>query len=174
MYRLIVCIFTILSINIFGQDQIAKNILDKLNQTSNSYNNISITFELTIENKSQNIYITQIGSLILSGKKFRITIENQTIINNGETQWIFLPEINEVQILNNDPNNMMNPSKIFNLYKEDYKYSYVGTESKKNKQLEIINLFPKESQELMKVNLAIDGEKNEIHQIIIYDKNGGT
>ena len=112
--------------------------------------------------------------MILSGSKFRITIEDQTIINNGETQWIFLPEINEVQILKNDPHSMMNPSKIFNLYKEDFKYNYVGTESKRNKQLEIINLFPKESQELMKINLAIDAEKKEIHRIIIYDKNGGT
>ena len=47
-------------------------------------------------------------------------------------------------------------------------------EAKQGKRLQIIELFPKESREFIKVNLAVNAAKNEIDRITIHDKNGGT
>ena len=69
---------------------------------------------------------------------------------------------------------IMSPNKLFAIYEEGYKYSYVGAESEKGKRLQIIDLFPKESGAFMKVTLAVDAAKNQLHKITILDKNGGT
>ena len=42
---------------------------------------------------------------------------NQTVINNGIYQWIYLKEMNEVQIIKNEENNQnITPHKLFNFY----------------------------------------------------------
>ena len=175
MNKLIASILITFSINIFAQDQKAKEILDELSTTTKSYKNISINFSFIMENKNQNIKESQDGLLIIKEEKFYLKINNQTIINNGETQWIYLAETNEVQIMDHDPEeNTISPKKLFTIYEEGYKYNYIGSRSVKGKYLEVVDLFPKESGEFMKINLEIDSEKNQLTKITLYDKNGGT
>ena len=43
-------------------------------------------------------------------------MNNQIIINDGETQWIYLDDVNEVQIIEHDPEDqMMTPNNIFTI-----------------------------------------------------------
>ena len=175
MDKLITIALITLSTSIFAQDQIAKEILDRLSTTTKSYENISIEFDLVLENINQNIKGLQQGALILAGEKFQLTIDNQTIINNGESQWIYLADMNEVQIIEHDPeDNIISPNKLFTIYEEDYKYTYVGAKSEKGKRLQIINLFPKESREFIKINIGVDAARNQLERITIHDKNGVT
>jgi len=87
-------IFTILLIALstilFAQDQVAKDVLDKLSATTKSYKNMTIGFDFILENTSQNIKEEQKGILILEGDNFRLEMDAQTIINDGENQWIYL------------------------------------------------------------------------------------
>jgi len=175
MNKLITLILIILNTGVFAQNQIAKDILDKLSAKNKSYQNIVVDFDFILENKNQNIKEIQQGTLTLASEKFRLKIDNQIIINNGETQWVYLDNMNEVQIMDHDPEDkMMSPNKLFTIYEEGYKYAYIGAESKQGKRLQIIELFPKESREFIKVNLAVNAAKNEIDRITIHDKNGGT
>ena len=175
MNKLITIILTTLTICALAQEQDAKEILDKLSATTKSYKNITIQFSFTLENKNQNIKEIQEGLLVLEDEKFQLTINNQKIINNGETQWIYLTDMNEVQIMENDPeDNMITPKRLFTIYEEEYKYKYVGSKLEKGKHLEMIDLFPKESSEFMKINIISDAKKNQLEQITLYDKNGGT
>jgi len=175
MNKLITIILTTLTISALAQEQDAKEILDKLSATTKSYKNITIQFSFTLENKNQNIKEYQEGLLVLEDEKFQLTINNQKIINNGETQWIYLTDMNEVQIMENDPeDNMITPKRLFTIYEEEYKYKYVGSKLEKGKHLEMIDLFPKESSEFMKINIISDAKKNQLEQITLYDKNGGT
>jgi outer membrane lipoprotein-sorting protein len=172
-------IFTILlialSIALFAQDQVAKDVLDKLSATTKSYKNMTIGFDFIFENTSQNIKETQKGILILEADNFRLEMDAQTVINNGESQWVYLADMNEVQIMEHDPeDDMMSPNKLFTIYEKGYKYTYVGAEAEKGKRLQIIDLFPEESSAFMKVTLAVDAAKNQLHKITIHDKNGGT
>jgi len=172
-------VFTILLIALstilFAQDQVAKDVLDKLSATTNSYENMTIGFDFILENTSQNIKETQKGILILEDDNFRLEMAAQTIINDGEIQWIYLADMNEVQIMEHDPeDDMMSPNKLFTVYEKGYKYTYVGAEAEKGKRLQIIDLFPEESGAFIKVTLAVDAAKNQLHKITMHDKNGGT
>ena len=172
-------IFTILLIalssTLFAQDQVAKDVLDKLSTTTKSYKNMTIGFDFIFENTSQNIKETQKGILILEDENFRLEMDAQTVINNGESQWVYLADMNEVQIMEHDPEEeMMSPNKLFTIYEKGYKYTYVGAEAEKGKRLQVIDLLPEESGAFIKITLAVDAAKNQLHKIIMHDKNGGS
>ena len=173
MNKLLV-VLILITTNIYAQDEIAKSLLEKLSSNAKNYDNIYIEFDLVIENKNQNISEKQEGIIEIAKEKFRLQLEDQFIVNNVESQWIYLVDMNEVQIINNsDLNELMNPIKIFTIYERDYKYSYVGSSSENGLQIQNINLFPKTSKEFIKINIEIDASKNQLRKIKIYDKHGG-
>lgn len=175
MHKLITLLIIVLSTNLFAQDQVAKDVLKRMSETSNSYKNMTFTFTFTFENKSQNITETQNGILVIQGESYRIEMKEQIIINNGESQWVYLTDMNEVQIMEHDPEDeMMNLNKLFTIYEEEYKYTYIEEKSLGTLRVHIIDLFPKESGPFIKVRLHIDSEKDQLHKITIYDKSGGT
>ena len=175
MTKSLTTILIAFSTTIFAQEQVAKDVLDRLSITTKSYKNMTVGFDFIFENKNQNINEKQKGTLVLEEEMFRLEMEEQIIINDGESQWIYLADMNEVQIMEHDPEEqMMSPNKLFTIYEEGYKYNYVGTESEKGKRIQIIDLFPKESGAFMKITLAVDAAKNQLHKITILDKNGGT
>ena len=175
MIKIVTIALMMISASIFAQDQVAKNILDKLSTATKSYKNIKINFSYIFENTTQGINESQQGILTLEGDNFKLEIDEQTIINNGESQWIYLKDINEVQIMEHDPNeDMMNPNKLFKIYENNYKYTYIGSKYNEGKKLQIIDLFPIESSSFIKFNIIIDEELNQLRKITLYDKNGGT
>ena len=175
MTKLLTSLLIVFSTSLFAQEQVAKDVLDRLSATTKSYKNMTIGFDFIFENKNQNINEKQNGILVLQEEMFRLEMEELIIINDGEIQWNYLTDMNEVQIMEHDPEDeMMSPKKIFTIYEKGYKYSYTGDESEKGKRLQIIDLFPEESGAFMKVTLAVDAAKNQLHKITIHDKNGGT
>ena len=175
MNKIFTIILITLSTILSAQDQVAKDVLDKLSTTTKSYKNMTIGFNFILENTSQNIKENQKGILILEDNNFRLEMDGQTIINNGESQWVYLAGMNEVQIMEHDPeDDMMSPNKLFTIYEKGYKYTYIGAEAEKGKRLHLIDLFPEESSSFMKVSLAIDAVKNQLYKITMHDKNGGT
>ena len=174
MNKITTILLLAISSTLYAQDPLAKEALDKLRSTTKSYKNITIGFDFIIENKSQNIKETQQGILVLQEDKFILEMDAQTIINNGESQWVYLSDMNEVQIMEHDPEEEMTPNKLFTIYENGYKYTYIGASSVQGKRLQLIDLFPEESGDFMKINIAIDAVKNEIYRIRMHDKNGGT
>ena len=174
MRKLFTTLLVALSISLFAQDQVAKDILDKLSETTKSYKNMIIDFDLILDNKSQHINDKQTGRLELQEDKFRLIIADQTIINDGESQWVYLADMNEVQIMEHDPeDDMMSPNKLFTIYEDNYKYTYVGAEAENGKRLQIIDLFPEESNAFIKITLVVDAAQYQLSRISIFDKNGG-
>jgi len=173
-------IILIISISCYCQEHIAKDILENLRKKTQTYQNITINFDLNyiwgdseITNKKQ-ISNTKSGTLTSQEDKFILEFDNQIIINNGKTQWIYLSDMNEVQIVNSDTDNsLISPNKLLTIYEKDYKYNYVGSETEGSKYLQIIDLFPKESTEFIKITIAIDSSKNVLDKIILKDKSGG-
>ena len=175
MTKLLTTLLIALSTTLFAQDEVAKDVLDKLSATTKAYTNMTIGFDFIFENKSQSINEQQSGVLVLEGDNFRLEMNQQIIINDGESQWVYLKDINEVQIMEHDPeDDMMSPNKLFTIYEKGYKYTYIGVEAEKGNRLHIIDLFPEGSGVFIKVTLAVDAAKNQLHKITIHDKNGGT
>jgi len=95
-------LFLLSSISSFSNEKIKEEIIDDIVTKISSYKNISINFDLLYENTSLDIKTNKKGKLVLENDKFSIDLDEQIIINNGDIQWTYLKDINEVQISNNE------------------------------------------------------------------------
>lgn len=154
---------------IFAQDQKAKTILDQLSNKTKSYTSIKAKFTNTFSSTVTDINESQSGTLYLKGDAYRLEMEAQTIICDGETNWIYLPNDEEVNITEiDDEENELNPSKIFTIYENGYKYKFVREDGKNYH----IDLFPEESGPFAKVELFINKSKMQISSFTMIDKQG--
>lgn len=166
----------VFSINIaFSQDEIAKQILDQLSEKGNSYEDITAEFSFNFSNKNQGIDEDSDGKIWIKEDMYKLDMSTDlSIINNGETLWYFMKDVPEVQIMESDSEDEMNPSKIFTIYERGYKYQYAGEKTIIGKKIECINLYPKKSGAISRVVLLVDIEKLELYKIQIIDIDGGT
>ena len=168
MKKLIYLIFLFPCV-IFAQDQKAKTILDQLSNKTKSYTSIKAKFTNTFSSTVTDINESQSGTLYLKGDAYRLEMEAQTIICDGETNWIYLPNDEEVNITEiDDEENELNPSKIFTIYENGYKYKFVREDGKNYH----IDLFPEESGPFTKVELFINKSKMQISSFTMIDKQG--
>ena len=159
----------------FSQDEVAKQILDQLSEKSKNYTDITAEFTFNFSNSSQGIDEDSEGKIWIKEDKYKLDMSSDlSIINNGETLWYFMKDVPEVQIMENDLEDEMNPSEIFTLYERGYSYQYKGASAEGGKRVHIIQLFPKESGSISKFELYIDAAEIEINSIKLYDKNGGV
>jgi outer membrane lipoprotein-sorting protein len=164
----------ITTFNSFGQDEVAKQILDQLSEKSKSYTDIYTKFNFNFSNSSQEIDENSEGEIWIKEDMYKLDMSSDlSIINNGETLWYFMKDVPEVQIMENDPDDEMNPSNIFTIYEKGYKYEYKGASSEGNKRVHSINLYPEKSGTIIKFTLNIDAEKTELTSIKLYDRDGG-
>ena len=77
---------------ILAQDQKAKSILDQLSDKTKSYTSIEAKFTNTFSNTITDINESQSGTLYLKDDAYRLEMESQTIICDGETNWIYLKD----------------------------------------------------------------------------------
>ena len=176
MNRLSLIFFSsIFTINLsFSQNEIAKQILDDLSEKGKSYTDITAEFTLNFSNSEQEIDEDSEGKIWIKEDMYKLDMSSDlSIINNGETLWYFMKDVPEVQIMENDPDDEMNPSNIFTIYEKGYKYKYKGASSEGNKRVHSINLYPEKSGTIIKFTLNIDAEKTELTSIKLYDRDGG-
>ena len=169
--KILIIIFSIFQLNSFGQDDKSNEILKQLSLNTKSYSYMDVDFDFNFLNTSQEINENQQGNIKISNNKFRLNLNEQIIISDDSTQWIYLKESNELQIMEFDSEDeMLSPNKLFTIYENGYKSQYI--ELKDNDH--IIDLFPIESSEFKNIQLHINKEKIQISKIILFDKNGGS
>ena len=87
------CVLMLVAGSLFAQqDAKAKEILDKLSQTSRSYKTIQIDFSFTLENKTGSVTETNEGSVALKGKSYKLHMPamGMEVYSDGKTTWSFL------------------------------------------------------------------------------------
>ena len=169
--KILIIIFSIFQLNSFGQDDKSNELLKQLSVNTKSYSFMDVDFDFNFLNTSQEINENQQGNIKISNNKFRLNLNEQIIISDDSTQWIYLKESNELQIMEFDSEDeMLSPNKLFTIYENGYKSQYI--ELKDNDH--IIDLFPIESSEFKNIQLHINKEKIQISKIILFDKNGGS
>ena len=160
---------------IYCQDKTAISILKNLNDFYKSSKNIVVNFNFFItdnENKTSDLIN---GILYIENDNFRLDINDQVIINNSKTQWIYLKDVNEVQIMDHNSDDIpFQPKDIFNISENDYKVLYIGETEEQMKKYKKIELFPRQSKPFIKMQLYIDNLNQQIFKCIMFDKNGGT
>lgn len=154
---------------IFAQNNKAKIILDELSKKTKSYSSIKAKFTNTFSSTITDLNESQSGTIYLKDNSYKLELESQIIISDGETNWIYLIDEEEVNITEiDDEENELNPSKILTIYEDGYNYKFI----KEDSNVYQINLFPKEISPFSKVELFINKNKMQISSFIMIDKQG--
>lgn len=161
------------------QDPKAKEVLDKLSQTTRSYKSIQIEFSFTLENKKNNVNQTNEGEVVLKGKSYRLhmPVFSMEIFCDGTTTWSYLTEAKECNIsgVEEDNDGSLNPANIFTIYEKGFNYAWVGEENLSGKTVHVLDLFPVDkSREYLKVRLYVDKVKYQIAKAQTFNKDGNT
>jgi len=95
------------------------------------------------------------GSVVLKGDRFMLALPENNVWSDGKTVWSYLPDINEVTITENDPDDdsfMSKPSLLFTMYKDGYKVRLIEQTPKEW----IIDLYPEDiSGDMIRMRLKI-------------------
>lgn len=161
------------------QDPKAKEVLDKLSQTTKSYKTIQIDFSFTLENKKNNVNQTNEGVVTMKGKSYRLhmPVFSMEVFCDGTTIWSYLTEAKECNIsaVEEDKEGALNPANIFTIYEKGFNFTYVGEENLTGKTVQVIDLFPVDkSKEFVKVRLYVDKAKSQIAKAQTFNKDGNT
>ncbi len=170
--KLFFCLFILIShLTCSSQEKSKEQIIEDLLIEIDSYKNISIDFNLLYENTKLDVKTNKKGKLKIEKDKFNLELDNQIIINNGEFQWTYLKDLNEVQITNNEITvGLSNLSDLLTISKNDYKILYL----KDQLNFQFFELIPKKINSFIKIKIKVQKHNRTISEIKVFDKDGGN
>lgn len=155
-------------------DPKALEILEAMGEKYKTLPSYEANFSYALTNDVENIKEEFKGKLTVKDDKYRISLPEQEVINNGVTVWTYLPEVKEVNIDNYDKNSGdINPLKIYEIYQKDFKYLYIQDRSENGVMCEEIDLVPeKKDAQYFKIKLLIKKKDKVIQSLTMFDKGG--
>ncbi len=169
-------LFSLMLVNLAHaqKDPQAEKILNQMSQKYKSLKAFKTTFTQTLENPSAKVEETMEGDILVSGPKYRLSVSGQEIISDGKLMWTYLKDVNEVTITEADAEaESMSPSKIFDMYKKGYKYTYAGTEKQGAETVDVIELAPEDrNNPIFKVRLYISQKDKSMKSWQMFRNNG--
>lgn len=112
--------------------QDAEKILQSMEKKFENATDISGKFKYGIGNYNKRTAEKEGEFILKKGDKFLIKLDGQEIYCDGEKQWVYFMEDNEVNIMAYDPDEGVNIDQVFNLYKSNAKPRYDGEEEVHN------------------------------------------
>lgn len=155
-------------------DPKALEILDAMSKKYKELTSFEASLSINLINEVEKVNDEFKGKIVVKGDKFRLTLPEQEVINNGKTTWTYLPDAKEVNIDNFDPNSDdINPAKIYEIYKKNFKYLYLGDEAEGNVLCDVIDLVPeKKDAQFFKIKMKISKKDRNIQSWTMFDKSG--
>ena len=171
---------TFLSLKSSGQEktndqQKCKEILQLVSNSIQKNNATKFSFKLEIN--SEDFNEVQNGYALIKQDQFFYKTEEREVTSDGKNVWTYIIEDNECYIdLITDLDNTINPSEIFTIWQNGFKFKYVRNKKLGNDLVHIINMYPENTKEskyhtlIMEVNET----KKTINQASIKTKDGVT
>lgn len=155
-------------------DPKALEILEAMSKKYKAIAAFEANLTSALTNETEGIKEEFKGKITVKGDKFKLSLEDQEIINNGTTVWTYLPASKEVNIDNFDPkSDDINPVKIFDIYKKGFKYLYLGEKTETGQVLEEVDLVPeKKNAQYFKIKMLISKKDKSIQSWTMFDKSG--
>jgi outer membrane lipoprotein carrier protein len=155
-------------------DPKALEILEAMSKKYKAIEAFEANISQTLTNEVEKINEEMKGKITVKGEKFRLALPEQEIINDGATQWTYLPEAKEVNIDNYDPaSDDVNPTKILDMYKKGFKYLYLADKTEGGVLCEEVDLVPdKKDAHFFKIKMMIVKKDKSIQSWTMYDKSG--
>ncbi|NJM15500.1 MAG: outer membrane lipoprotein carrier protein LolA [Bacteroidales bacterium] len=144
-----------------------------------SYSSQKIEFIYAMQSKADNSSFSQSGTLYLQGDKYKIILDDSELMFDGTALYNYIPDAKEVTITapeeDYDEFFLSNPSKIFSLYKQDFKYQYIGETNLNGTPGVEIDLFPFDlERSYSRIKLWIDTQSAHIQKAEIIGKGGDS
>jgi len=176
MKRLIFTTFALFTLHLsFAQyDPKALEVLDAMSKKYKAIASFEADISYTLTNDVDKINEQFKGKIVVKGDKFKLSLPEQEVINNGTTLWTYLPDAKEVNIDNYDPSSEdINPSKIYDIYKKGFKYLYLKEETEDGALCDVIDLVPeKKDAQYFKIRMNIVKKDKSIKSWTMFDKSG--
>lgn len=176
-----IALFLFAGISVMAQDQDpkAKVILDDVSKATKAYKTITTEYTLTVKNKEGKQTDKQSGKIQVKGNKYKLEIPGNTIVSDGKTVWTANHEAKEVSIKNYEASgdDAMDPTKIFTMYENGFKYKYDKEEKVNGVSLAVINLYPSVKPEKKKyhtIKLYVDKAKKQVKMLKMLMKDGSS
>lgn len=178
---LILVFLAILSISFTAnaqKDPKAQSILDKMKDT---YEKVE-AFEATVIQEVLDLKGDPLGSFeakaTVKKNKYKLDLGDQVIYNNETTVWRHLVEDEEVSVHNNNSDSegeeaFQSPSKMYQMYKDGFKYVLLGEERVNGQQCYLVELAPTERKkfDFFKIKMYINTTTSNLVRWVIYEKD---
>ncbi len=177
MNRLFIALagFLILSLNGFSQsDPKAQEILKGVSAKYKSYKSVVAAFKLTIVDQKSKKNEAAAGTITIQGSKFNFAMSDQTVMNDGKTNWTYLKESNEVQISDATSNpDAISPTTIFTMYEKGFKSKFMAEKAVGGKTVQLIQLAPDDAKKAyFRIELSIDKAGKFVNEAKVFNKDG--
>ncbi len=165
-----------LAVPAYSQDDAkSKAILDELMAKARTWNSFEADFSSRLQSTRDKLDVQQQGQMKVKGNRFRLQLDKNTIINDGNTMYTYSKESNEVTL--SDPSEMdqeLDPSKLFTQYEKGFKSQFVEERTENGTTVQVVKLFPLEpaKKPYHTVVLTVDKAKKEPRKIEVLYKDG--
>ncbi len=159
-------------------DAKGKAIVDKLMAAAKTWTSFEADFSSRLQSTKDKLDVKQEGNMKVKGKKFRLQLDKNTVINDGTTMYTYSKESNEVTL--NDPSEMdqeLDPTKIFTQYEKGFKVQFVEEKTDATGTVvQVVKLFPTDAgkKPYHTVVLTVDKAKNEPKSVQVLYKDGNV
>lgn len=148
-------------------EDVMQNLRDKFEEAA-AY---SARFKQTLDAQFASSTSVVFGTIILSGDRYRIETDDQTIVTNGETTWVHLIEDEQV-IVNEyvDDEESFTPAHFLDERADRYRVSFA---EEQNQAEFVVQLTAKSPDTYIEsATLWIDRESLKVSRIDVVDVNG--
>ncbi len=159
-------------------DPKSKAIIDKLIAKNKTWTSFDADFSSRLVNKASKLDVKQDGNIKVKNRKFRLTLADNTVINDGTVLWTYNKKSNEVSM--SDPKEMdeqMDPANLFNVYAQGFKSQFIEEKADASGvMVQTIKLFPLDpaKKAFHTVILGVDKNKVEPRKVEMHYKDGNV
>ena len=158
-----------------NRDPEAQDLLEKVSNKVNGYDNMVLEFKYVLDNSEENIHQETRGDITLVGDNYVLNILGITRIYDGQKLTTISPEDEEVTIStqNTAEENTITPSQLLSFYEEGYNYKMDIIQNVRGRKIQYIKLNPIDSNtEIDYVLLGIDIYTSHVYNLIEIGSNG--
>jgi len=155
------------------QDPEARKVLDAMSNKYQGLTSFSADLVQVLSNSGQGLNEEMSGQIAVSGEKYWLDMGSQEMANDGEKVYVYLEEVNEITIDFFYPEEgSINPSEIYNIYKNGYKYTKLADQTVNGKACYIIDLIPESnnSGQFYRIRLAVEKGNYQLQRYQMWDR----
>ncbi|MBK5195562.1 MAG: outer membrane lipoprotein carrier protein LolA [Proteiniphilum sp.] len=153
----------------------AKTILDKAYTAYEASQGIILSFTSTTMEADGTTYMTQTGKAFIKGDRFKLEMEAMNIWFDGETQWVWLKDVDEVNISNPTGQEIavISPLALLGMYKNGYTLKTPLSQTVNGKKVHLLEMVPAVTNKDFKaVSVAVEKSSHTLVQVILTMSNG--